>query len=931
VRKLFLLVMLTCIPPALSFCQEQEETARQLYQEYRVSRAGGDFARAEILLKRILEGGFQLPDYNRALVHSSLGFVYYETGNFDEALLQYRIAGSIANGQDPGSIDIRLGIHNDLAILYKSQGDYTGALDHYDKAIRLMDSTRMQEDLYFSRLSMLQFNKGIVYYRLGKWEEALEILKKSQRIKEAYGYRYLGSVYFNLARVYQKLGEADRAEHYYHRAIDRWTTEHDTGYYELANIYLDYGQFLAEQGKADRGYRFLQKALGNYLANYGARHPLTAACYEKMALYHLDRSDYRQGLEYTQAALIAVTDTFGDRNIFSNPSIVHSLHDLTLMGIYATKAKALEGLANAGISGQSGMAGVPDKPRERILKLLRTGLECNRLSIELLYRLQGSYPASESRIYLTTGQKALFSTGIRLNLRLFELTGDEAYREAAFLAAVGGKSSELIYEMKEKELLYLETLPDSLAGKILELKKQMDYFTHQVHLESQEMKPDPAKLARLEEQLFVARLAYQQHMDSLKQDHPQLGQFETIKTGLSMEQIRGRLGKRATLVEYFLSDPDRSGSRTATIFAVTRSNCHVHQCNIDSSFYRDLEVVMSSLRGFNPYAVSIPAADSLKMALFNLYRQLIQPVECAFKGRNLVIVPHEELAFLPFDALISRYESGTGLNFTSWPYLVRSYNISYLYNAQLIDREIHPGWRFPPVVAWVPEYAGSGHGDLRSLVGAPEEMDEILKVTGGTGIRSNAGKADAKRILEQDAVLHLAMHTLNTDPEGFFTAFMLEDDADSLPDCRLYDYEINALALSAPMVVLSSCESGGGRLERGEGIMSLSRSFLLAGAGSVVHTLWPLDDFKGSRLMVEFYRELKRGHSKSSALSRAKNTYLARTAPSYAHPYYWAAYQVIGNPSRLARNRNPVMMFGGLIVFSLVCYFLIRRSFLRRS
>ena len=924
-RKFCLIFIFTCITLEVSLCQEQAETARKLYLEYQESRDEGDFSRAEILLKRILAGGFRLPDYNRALVHNALGFVYYETGALEKALRQYRTAEYFSKGTDPGSIDMRIGIYNNIALLRNSQGDYISALDHYDKALRLLDSVRISEERYFSLLSMLQFNKGIAYYRLESWQEAFDILKESERIKEAHGLTYLGSVYFNLARVCQNLGEPCQAEKYYHRAIGRWIAEHDTGYYQLANIYLHFGEFLVDQGQTDRGYRYMQKALQNYLANYGRRHPLTSDCYEKLAGYHLDRSDYRRALEFVQLALISVTGSFNDRNIFTNPSPGHSLHDLTLLKCFATKARALEGFAQVESPGQ------PVENREKKLELLQAALETNRLSIELLQHLQGSYPTRENRIYFTSGQKELFSTGISLNLQLFTLTGNESCREAAFLVAAAGKSFELIYEMKEKELLYLKTLPDSLAGRVLELKQQMDHISNQIQLESQELQPDSAKLVRWKEQLFFARLTYQQHMDLLRQDHPRIEQFETVESDFSMEQIRRHLGKKETLVEYFLSDADRSGSRKATLFAVTRHNCRVHQSTIDSSFYRDLNVVLKSLHGFDPYGVSIRSTDSLKMALFNLYRQLIQPVESVFKGKSVIIVPHEELAYLPFDALINRYEPETSLNFTAWPCLVHSYDISYLYNSQLIDSESNPGMRLPPLIAWVPDYSGSGKGSLRYLMGASEEVEEILKITKGRRIHGSTGKSDAGRILEEDAVLHLAMHTLTPNPAGGSAAFLLKDEEDSIQDNRLHDYEINALALISPMVVLSSCESGSGRLERGEGIMSFSRSFLLAGAESVVHTLWPVDDAKGPRLMVEFYREMKRGYSKSRSLSRAKKTYLAGTPPTYAHPYYWAAYQVTGNPSRLALNRNHGMIFGGCILFSMACYFLIRRSFFRRS
>ena len=86
----------------------------------------------------------------------------------------------------------------------------------------------------------------------------------------------------------------------------------------------------------------------------------------------------------------------------------------------------------------------------------------------------------------------------------------------------------------------------------------------------------------------------------------------------------------------------------------------------------------------------------------------------------------------------------------------------------------------------------------------------------------------------------------------------------------------------------------------------------MAGAQSVVHTLWPVEDASGPDLMVEYYRELKRGKSKSGALTRAKQQYLASTPPSYTHPYYWAAYQITGNPDPLSNPWKFVVFSQGI-------------------
>ncbi len=918
-RKLVLISLIFAFGEIVTApCQDPVASARELYSDFEAAFAIGDFTRSELYLKRILDGGYELPELYMAMVHITLGLVYYETGNFKDALRHYRDAEAFISGTGPGLLSVRVNLYNNLALLYNWLGDYTNALEHNDKAIRLLDSVPSRDKAYFSLLSMLQFNKGTVYYKLGQWEDALEILKDSERIKEVHGHEYQGSVYFNLARVYQELGKPEFAGQYYQKSIDRWTAEYDAGYYQLANVYLHFGQYLVDRGEVKQGLSCFQEALQNYTANYGVKHPLTAGCYEQMAGYYLDRSDFTKALELVQLALVSVSGDFNDKNIFTNPAGESSLHDLTLMKCYATKSKALEGLAEA------------EENESRRMEILTAALETNSLSIDVLHRLQGSYLSRESRIYLTSGQKELFSTGIRLNICMFNLSGKESYKEQAFLTAARGKSNELLFEMKTKQWLYLESLPDSPALSALELKQQIDYFSNLIQVENMEVRPDSAKLVIWQEQLFFTRDSFNRQMEQLSLDHPQIGQFKTFGTDFSMEQIRKNLRRKETLVEYFISTPGPTGSRRLFVFVITTKECHIHQDKIDSAFQLDLDVVLRNLHEFNPYRETPLRYDSLKTALFGIYQQFVEPVESFFRGEKLIIVPDEELAYLPFGALIDRYEPETILNYAGLPYLMNRYDISYVYNSRLIKKERRQQLQFPRIMAWVPDYTSSG--DDRSLVleGAAEEVREILKFIKGKSNRRNPGKSEVERFLEDDAVIHLAMHALAGERTGGSPYFILDAEENSSVNNRLYDYEINALTLSSPMVVLSSCKSGGGLLQGGEGIMSLSRSFLMAGAASVVHTLWPVEDTRGSDIMVEYYHNLKRGNSKSKALTRAKQQYMANTPPSYTHPYYWAAYQVTGNPAPLISIWKLVIIPGLFLLISLSVFYFIRRSFRTR-
>jgi CHAT domain-containing protein len=93
------------------------------------------------------------------------------------------------------------------------------------------------------------------------------------------------------------------------------------------------------------------------------------------------------------------------------------------------------------------------------------------------------------------------------------------------------------------------------------------------------------------------------------------------------------------------------------------------------------------------------------------------------------------------------------------------------------------------------------------------------------------------------------------------------------------------------LVVLSACDSGRGDRERGEGIYGLRRSFLSAGAETVVSSLWSVDSTGTREFMVSFYRNLFQGEGRAVALQHAA----AFTRLTYPHPYYWAAFVITGN------------------------------------
>jgi CHAT domain-containing protein len=163
----------------------------------------------------------------------------------------------------------------------------------------------------------------------------------------------------------------------------------------------------------------------------------------------------------------------------------------------------------------------------------------------------------------------------------------------------------------------------------------------------------------------------------------------------------------------------------------------------------------------------------------------------------------------------------------------------------------------------------------------------------GAAASESALKALALRDFK---VIHIAAHGIGNDAEPDRAALLFAPGNDS-EDGLWQSREIRQTRLNADLVVLSACETGTGRLEGQEGIMNLARAFLIAGAKSVVASLWQVDDRSTATLMGLFYEHLAAGLDVREALRQAQLDFIKQFGDR-AQPYYWAGFEVIGDGTR---------------------------------
>jgi CHAT domain-containing protein len=193
-----------------------------------------------------------------------------------------------------------------------------------------------------------------------------------------------------------------------------------------------------------------------------------------------------------------------------------------------------------------------------------------------------------------------------------------------------------------------------------------------------------------------------------------------------------------------------------------------------------------------------------------------------------------------------------------------------------------------------------------------------------------ATETQFKKLAAQYQIIHLAMHGLvdEESPEFSSLAFSVgyfdeknKPDSSNLSDNFLQCYEIKALELNADLVVLSACETAYGKYERGEGAISIGRSFFYNGTKSLLMTQWSINDAATPVLIGHFYDGLQQGKSKDEALQYAKIQYLTQAKGAAAHPAYWAAFVQMGNTFNLKIADTSYfyyyVLFGAIILSSL--------------
>jgi CHAT domain-containing protein/Tfp pilus assembly protein PilF len=879
----------------------------------------GKIVEAERSLQILQNFKESLNDEQLSAIYNNFGATYTLLGRYNEALNYYSKAESVVNANKDYLTTIAR-IYINKALIFQYQRSYSSAIEYFEKGIRILLSFDDSEKNSLSSLASAYLNLGISYIETKDYQLAKDYLERSREIKRRLFEPGIALVDLNLARTYHHLRNTLKAEEFYKKSISGFITEFGEGYFRLAEVYFDYATFLNSVQRETESLKVLKKALDICLINYGEKHIYVSLSYKLIGDHYYGLNDFEAALVFYQKALIAVVPGYSNSNIFSNPPIDSSLFDIRLLDNLKGKSQALAKLA------------MLQTDTEERVRTMEKSLETIELAIDLIETIRNNYMSEDSRIYLAGNEKETYVFASSVAAGLYSLTKRDSLIYKVYSIAQRAKAAILRSEISGNNLLYSAAIPDSLRENLTRLSANIAAYSKLVREESRELDPDGTKTSLMKDALFEMNREKERVTAQITSAFPQYSELIRKTVPVSPVEIQKDLSSDETIIDYLISNNYTGGKRKLYTFLISRNNLLFRESDLDSSFLSYARILRSTS------GVSASGKESFTgytTALNYMYLNLIAPFEELLSGDKLIIIPDEEISWLPFEAFIREKPIAGQTDFEGLSFLINDYTFSYGYSSSLIFNTGGLSNSKSGVIAFSPTYEGSsGSGNNQANLGGAlneiESIDKWFKSTVFTG--DKATKGNFLTALGGSAIFHLAMHSMSDTANSRYSYILFGSDGKGEESRRLYNYEISLSRLNSPMVVLSACNSGTGTLYSGEGLMSLARGFILAGASSVIKTAWEVNDEASSKIIDSFYKYLSEGKQKNEALRLAKIEYLESATPSRKNPYYWAAYEVLGDNAPVSDNNKSavILLTAAIILLSagiLFIYLRWRRSF----
>ena len=679
----------------------------------------------------------------------------------------------------------------------------------------------------------------------------------------------------------------------------------------LRKVYTQRALISVKSNRLSEALMYYEKALNLSLKILGNKHFQVSQIYLEMARLYQKQNNSTQSLEYAQSALVAFSPKFESPDWRDNPSVSDVFSKKDLLETLDFKAGLLLDLAKT----------QPD--------YLVAAYNTAQLAAGLIDNIRADYTSDFDKQYLAEWSYGVYEKAINSAYLLFEKTKDARYINTAFNALERSKSIVLLEALKSGKA---ETaLSNEDRDKLYLFKAELQKLEAKIYDETTQNKksPDDPSVRALQNRLFDTRRQYEALVKSFETLYPDYYKVKYNQHFAELKDVQALLPKDGSTVvlEYFVGDHD------IYTFLITRNDCKIFKKEKPSDIEQRIAMLRNAVMSDNPQS----STQFINQATWFYDWVLRDPLSNLphSKVKKLIIIPDGILSYVPFEMLFD----GAGLDKHKWsdmPFLINQYAISYANSGNLLNQQMQPkeqqarnlfagfAAQYKPNDApLMASRAALTRDNAYDLPNALKEVEAIQAMIGGMlYTKAQSNEHNFKIFANQYRIIHCAMHAIPDSLNPMLSKLLFTYNAlDSIEDNDLTAAELYTMHLNADMAILSACQTGYGIINRGEGVMSLSRAFAYAGVPATIMSLWKVPDNTTREIMVEFYKNLKKGQPKDEALRNAKLHYLKHheAEEELQNPLYWAGFVAVGNMTPI--DMTPPyqnFMIGSLILLAFV-------------
>ncbi|HEY5825575.1 MAG TPA: CHAT domain-containing tetratricopeptide repeat protein, partial [Cyclobacteriaceae bacterium] len=757
---------------------------------------------------------------------------------------------------------------------------------------------------------------AITYGDLGQYDKARSYYQKAIAFNQEVN---KGAKNALLGYYYEKLGELDENNNSFSsaivnhkKAVQIFSSLQNSKNPNYIKSLLRLGKLYASSDSAKSLMSFRSALLlinQGGLTKSGSAVELNSAIADHFAEVHQMDS----ALVYYQHALNAGSLKFSDQDFNHNPE----KEDITL------KDYAFEVLL---------------KKASLLAKQFRSSHKVNYAESAIRSYMLAETLLSESRMDLDTdGSKwnffdsnfELYENAISFLFEVNTFRPADSLVNQAFLYMESSKSKTLSDALNQAEFAAPLMGSDSLIQSLNGQKKRLHFLNDQLKKST-----DKRIIEETGTAMIAADRSIQRIEEQLNTKYPSYLKTKYKSKTHSIKALQDYAQeKKATIVEYF------SGTTTLFSIAISTESVEFKRLGSIGAVEEEIRAILQRLSSTeNDY--SKDAVMEFVKNSSSLYQLILQPVEKQIKSNDhLIIIPDGIVGQVPFEVLITSTKPKSNSNYQTLDYLVKTHFLSYSFSSSYLLNEKND----QPKEAKLLAFGFTGGESVRSpsinkenveLVGSEKEIEGLAKKF-PTGEFFFGSEVTEKRFKEKAPlfdILHLAVHGQGDTEQNYSASLYFRDSLTSgNEDGRLNWYELFDMHLKAQLAVISSCESGIGKVYRGEGMLSMANAFAFAGCRNVVMGLWKVNDQVSVMLMDSFYEKIREGKRVDDALTFAKRKYLEQGDELSSNPKMWASLVAYGNQQVVERNKFMIWYFVfALIVFAAGLLFFRRKMALKK-